>query len=219
MTKISAHPAWNTAATEASGTCEARWKLLGGEGFEQVFRAICGRERSCPTSLGRLTHFDPFSVYAERIRALTEYFHELHDSGDKNAVTHQWAEFQAWVDQRLGAVYRARLQADQGGNGPRWMMVAEQLDPNRRLAWANYYGHPDSGYRISFNMMSRRPAVPHDPILRELIEEGGLHKWAPSGHWPTPPCQIWCPTCGTLNYLPVPEGVVIAPYRVEQRSS
>lgn len=115
-----------------------------------------------------------------------------------------------------------RLFASIGPRLPDWVMTPERPHrepgtPPGRSPRPLYYGHPDTGYRISYRgkrsregrRIGRRawpvPAVsPELPPLGSRLRDERL----PTGQRPLPPCRIVCPVCGSLNEVGLPPGMI-----------
>jgi hypothetical protein len=82
-----------------------------------------------------------------------------------------------------------------------------------------YYGFRDTGYRISYDGRCdpdgrRRGAREHVIDLPASLRPehrrwilAWHERWSPEGQHPRPPCRIFCPVCGTPNWLDWPEEV------------
>ena len=103
------------------------------------------------------------------------------------------------------------MSAIHWGKGPRWIISPEEPrfepgTPRSRSPMTIYYGYADTGYRISHQgkrnrdgrRIGRRPFQGTPAI-------GPFYPWEPACQGPEPPCRIWCPVCGSLNDVALPD--------------
>ncbi len=97
--------------------------------------------------------------------------------------------------------------------GARWVMSPERPEyeagtPRSRTPQSIYYGHADTGYRISHGGKRNRTGwrIGRRPFAGE-IRYFTPRPWDPSTQDPEPPCRIFCPVCGALNGVPLPDGI------------
>jgi hypothetical protein len=202
-----------------------RWKHLRGKEHDAVYRATCGRPRPCPGHLGDLSYIGSFTE--EAAKAEEEARRErraseravAHGQSTANIAAVVMREMAADLEEiRLLEDIRRLRDMEQAGVVPApgyWFMQAcWVVNGNRTIPIENqaiYYGHPDTGYRISYGgkrsrgglRVGRRPDVrPTLPtsLLADLDDPRGV-----DGQEVRPPARIWCPVCGTLNRLDWPD--------------
>jgi hypothetical protein len=175
-----------------------RWKHLRGRGHNAVYRATCGRDKPCPGHLGDLGYFDWLG----------------------NHATHPYSDEDEEPFQKLkDAGNHTHTAGVMGTRCPEWLMSADYLHVSRGQGRKNsntdhhriYRGFADSGYRVSHggkrdrtgDRVGRRPGPELTP------EEIGLrlHRYAVEGQIVRLPARIWCPVCGTLGLVELPESL------------
>ena len=203
-------------APEAPISC--RWKHLRGEGGRAIYRATCGRA-ACPGHLGDLSYFDTFIEEAAKAeeqfrresRQLERAVARGQTTANVAALLMREAEETLEEQRRLSDIEKVK-----GPLGPAWGWRMEaQFVVHRNWQFPSaiqpiYYGHADTGYRISHGgkrsrdgfRVGRRPDVrPPLPmsLLADLEDPRGV-----DGQKPRLPARIWCRICRTLNYLDWP---------------
>lgn len=210
-------------AQVASTPRVARWKLLGGEGNGRSFRAICGKP-SCPGSLGELWNTatvarDPNDIIDEAVddieqlaRLIDTNLEDLGDQADGLERRSCLHEARRRVDRQLDLVLSdeywdeiATMTAIHRVLGPRWTMSPERPEyergtPRWRRPMTIYYGHANTGYRISHGGKRNREGwrIGRRPFEGK-VSFGPEYRRDPSTQNPTPPCRIFCPVCGGPN--------------------
>jgi hypothetical protein len=113
-------------------------------------------------------------------------------------------------------VAAAELEHDEHRYADGWVMVPDHNTKEGPKTVPLYYGYPDTGYRISFRgkrtkngfRVSRRPYEGGSNFSHVMQKHGLETAWRPGSQTPQPPCNIWCPVCGSLNSVPLPEALV-----------
>jgi hypothetical protein len=209
-------------------TIPCRWKHLRGEGRKAMYRATCGRGK-CRGHLGDLRFQGSYEDAAADV--LEEYRRDRsrleqgiargeHPSRGGRSADEELARLvsreetaqrhlqEAAADERAG-----RVNAQQ-----EWRMSAlpclGQFVYSDDYPTPIYYGHADSGFRISFrrkysrsgNEIGRRPMYPADHRSPGwMTEVYGAGRHGLKGQRVLPTDRVWCPVCGTLNQLEWPE--------------
>jgi len=208
-----------------------RWKQLRGAGRDAIYRATCGRA-SCPGHLGDLSYFAPSEEWWEELAALVTRGRprlEL-DADDRSPLSavaavvrsNYLAEFVAFIAERKGLTAAQRELAikrletkgvERELFRAGWHMQAEQHEsvvaPHHDPPEAIYYGHRDSGFRISvggkrsrdgLRIGRRAPTQPTPPGTVETLGPRYVE-----GQRVRLTDRVWCRVCGTLNQLVWPE--------------
>ena len=196
-----------------------RWKHLRGEAHRAIYRATCGRA-TCPGHLGDLRYEGSFAE--EAAKAEEEARRERRGLERAVACGQSTRDAAAVVMREIDAdLEEARRLRDMeealGGRSPGdWSMRACWVTHGNGRTPLNiepiYYGHADTGYRISHRgkrsrrgwRVGRRPDV--RPALPIPLLADADDPRAVDGQEVRLPARIWCPVCDALNRLdwPVP---------------
>jgi hypothetical protein len=195
-----------------------RWKHVHGEGQGAVYRATCGRP-GCPGHLGDLSYRG--TVTEEAAKAEEEAQRERRQLEREVARGESTATAAALLLREMEAALEESRQLrdiekaiGRRAPAPGWCMNA-QFVVHRNWQFPSalqpiYYGHADTGYRISHTgkrsrsgaRVGRRPNVrPALPtaLMSDLDDPRGV-----DGQTPRLPTRITCRICRTLNHLDWP---------------
>jgi hypothetical protein len=200
-----------------------RWKHLRGSGRKALYRATCGRGE-CRGHLGDLCFVGTAQDQTEILADLARHWYRSRRPERPDARDDSWATEEDLVIFATEAeeVVRqlGRQAADERAGRVRlvtgWMMLAFPLQGRRALPPPTndtqpiYWGHRDSGYRISFGGKRSQDGVRvgHRPLLQDApspVRDAFGGSRPVQGQTPRPTDCIWCPICGTLNRLEWPE--------------
>lgn len=208
-----------------------RWKQLRGAGRDAIYRATCA-QASCPGHLGDLSYVAPSEEAWEELAALVTRGRpraEL-DAGHQSSLSavaalvksNYVAELVEYIADQEGLTVaqrewaRKRLETEDMDRElfhTGWLMQADQhesvVPPHHDPPEAIYYGHADSGFRISTAGKRSRDGVrvgrrattrPTPPGIERIF--GPRHV---EGQIVRPTNRVRCRVCGTLNQLVWPE--------------
>jgi hypothetical protein len=202
------------------------WKHLRGIELDAIYRATCGKDR-CPGHLGDLAYRN-FSDDENRIQlaALVDQERERIERAVSGYPSHPYSgELGGLLTALAGEEAMMRLQGIEAGDVPDdplmrdkllawgWIMHAEPLVSHPRGADTPfiYYGHSDSGFRISTGgkqgwngwRVGRRRVLRQSPTWMEH----SVGAYYAQGQIVRPTDRVWCRSCGTLNRLDWPESL------------
>jgi hypothetical protein len=211
----------------------AKWKNVGKDSF----RAVCGNPK-CPGALGLLFLLKCDRLDTSELEKSVQGFQHVQrqfefiiserikEGAEPNsAPILARREAVTVLQKRIDAlvayieslkVAGAELESDEHRYVDALVMVPDRNIKDDPKTAPLYYGYPDTGYRISFRgkrtrdgfRVSRRPYEGGSNFSHVMQKHGLETAWRPGSQTPQPPCNIWCPVCGSLNSVPLPEAVV-----------
>jgi len=169
-----------------------RWKHLRGQGTDAIYRASCGT--GCPGHLGDLRFVD--GHYLQRRISMLQPIDPDAPAWERKLSDEEYAA--------MAAAYLPRRVGIARGFASAWILSASPLIG--RPQDAIYHGYADSGFKITVGgkRASNRARVGRrgSPIYDRMMESR-----KPQGQTVQPPARIWCPACGMLSVVELPESL------------